>query len=94
MRQRVEGPRWNLALAPAFAVASVAALALVWIGLPAPETRPNAAPTVAAAETRPEDGWTQRLLFGDPTNDTLEVNDSEMSLPPEYAAIDNLFFEG
>lgn len=50
--------------------------------------------TVEFVEADGREAWTQRLLFGDPTNDTLEETESGLALPPEYAAIDRLFFEG
>lgn len=123
VRDRISEPRWsgwtawmngNGASTPALVAVSVAAAALLWVGLPAEQSGPSFAPplgptlsasrnpssgaegsrTVEFVEADGREAWTQRLLFGDPTNDTLEETESGLALPPEYAAIDRLFFEG
>ena len=90
MRERALRPRWRGVGLPAFAAASVATLALWWLpGTPVSET-PVPAPTVAAVPAAADTDWEQVLFYGDLTR---PQQDEQAELPPEFAAIDGLFFD-
>jgi hypothetical protein len=90
LRERLERPRWRGVWLPAFAAASVAALALWWLpGTPAPVT-PVPSPAVAAVPAAADSDWEQALFYGDLTR---PQQDEQAELPPEFAAIDGLFFD-
>jgi hypothetical protein len=92
LRERVLRPRWRGVWLPAFAAASVAALAVWWLPrtpaseAPAAVARVVAAPAPAATDT----DWEQALFYGDLTR---PQQDEQAELPPEFAAIDGLFFD-
>jgi hypothetical protein len=89
LRERLER-RWRGVWLPAFAAASVAALALWWLpSTPAPVT-PSPAPVVATVPAASDTDWEQVLFYGDLTR---PQQDEQAELPPEFAAIDGLFFD-
>ena len=99
LRERIERPGWRGALLPAFAAASLAALAVWWLPrtpesappeqIARVEPAPAPAPATAAAGASDTD-WEQVLFYGDPTRVQRAQQDE---LPPEFAAIDGLFFD-
>jgi hypothetical protein len=98
LRERIERSRWRGALLPAFGAASLAALA-VWLVpvtqtpvVPVPAPAPVARVQTAEAPSSPAANWEQTLFYGDLTRDA--VQDVSAELPPEYAAIEGVFFDG
>jgi hypothetical protein len=96
LRERISRPGWRGALLPGFAAASVAALALWWLPntaqtpVPAPTPIAENARTPAAILAAGDTDWEQVLFYGDLTR---VQQDAESELPPEFAAIDGLFFD-
>jgi hypothetical protein len=98
LRERLERPRWRGAWLPAFAAASLGALAL-WLVpvtparvVPAPAPAPLARVETADVPSGASANWEQTLFYGDLTRDAAE--DASAELPPEYAAIEGVFFDG
>ncbi len=92
LRERIERPRGPVWLAPAVATAAIALLA-VWGLQPGVLEAPGTAPEVARADLPTADGWEAQLyLYEGPLES--DSTDEETYLPPEYAAIDDLFFDG
>lgn len=93
VRERIERSRWSAILWPGLAAASLV-VALVWAGLPVGRSGSGPGPTVARVEPQAPNAWERRLFYGDVSGTTLDENASEALLPPEYTAIESLFFDG
>jgi len=97
LRSRIERRRWSGMWTAGLTTAAVAAT-IVGFGLPAIRSAVVAKPGIEFVQIDPvgtdaSQVWEQQLLFGDPGETTAETEDTAGSLPPEYAAIDSLFFD-
>ena len=92
VERRLARRRWPAAAAPALLLASIAA-AFVWNGRPPAADRPAPVAEAAGAEVAP-DAWERRLFYSDLSGNALEEDESGVLLPPDYAAIESLFFGG
>lgn len=93
IRERIERSRWSAILWPGLAAAALV-VALVWAELPVARSGNGQEPTVARVEPQAPNAWERRLFYGDVSGPTLDENASEALLPPDYAAIESLFFDG
>lgn len=88
LRERIERSRWRGALLPALSAAALGAL-LLWSAAP-PAPQREAIPVATARSAGA--AWEQVLFYGDLTR--VQAGDESDELPPEYAAIEGVFFDG
>jgi hypothetical protein len=90
LRERTLRRSWRRALLPAFSAAALAAL-LCWNALPGTRGGAGGSPAPAATASQAGAAWEQTLFYGDPTR--AQTGDESDELPPDYAAIEGLFFD-
>ncbi len=97
IQQRIERSPWPGWLGPG-ALAAAAAVAMVWVAGQRSDIGEGSADATLVANTEAAevpglDGWESQLYLYDASVDSAASQGVAQGLPPEYAAIDSLFFD-